>query len=469
MQLRVLSHLGHRFTRWLRRADLRPLPWWESAALQGARIVYAVVRELSEGQLTLRAMSLVYTTLLALVPLLAVSFSVLKAFGVHNQVEPALEQFLAPLGPQASEITNRLVEFVDRIRVGVLGALGVALLLYTVVALMQKVERAFNYAWRVHRHRNLAQRFSHYLSVLLIGPVLVFAAMGVTASVLGSSWLQQLATIEPFGAALELVARLVPYLLVIGAFSFVYAFIPNTRVRPASALAGAVAAGVLWQTTGWGFASFVANAGNYAAVYSAFATLILFMIWLYLSWLILLVGASVAYYHQHPRQLLSLGREGWLSPWLRERAGLALTVTLAQRLYARRPPPTASELADALRLPQQAVERLLEALEAAGLLRSSGEDDREVFLLEVPPDALTANEVLQALRHHEERAGIRAERLAMSPAVAELLESSDQAARQALGDATLRQLARSAGPATAPPGAAREDPPPRKATAERGG
>ena len=98
-----------------------------------------------EGQLTLRAMSLVYTTILSLVPLLAISFSILKGFGVHNQVEPMLLNLLAPLGNKGVEITERIVGFVDNVKVGVLGSLGFVLLFYTVVSLMQKIERTFNY------------------------------------------------------------------------------------------------------------------------------------------------------------------------------------------------------------------------------------------------------------------------------------------------------------------------------------
>ncbi len=155
------------------------MPWWKSIPLKGIRILYVIVRDLVQGQLTLRAMSLVFTTLLSLVPVIAVSFSVLKAFGVHNQVEPLLFGFLEPLGDKGVEVTNQIIGFVDNIKVGVLGAVGIAMLIYTAVSLIQKVEDTFNYTWHVQRSRSFATRFSSYLSVIIIGPVLVFSSLGV--------------------------------------------------------------------------------------------------------------------------------------------------------------------------------------------------------------------------------------------------------------------------------------------------
>ncbi len=138
-------------------SDQQQSPLWRRIFARAVLIGYAVVRDLIDGQLTLRAMSLVYSSLLSLAPLIAVSFSVLKAFGVHNQLQPALQSMLEPLGDKGVEITNNIVNFVENIQVGVLGSMGLALLFYTVVSLMQKVEKSFNYTWRVTQSRSFAQ------------------------------------------------------------------------------------------------------------------------------------------------------------------------------------------------------------------------------------------------------------------------------------------------------------------------
>lgn len=144
---------------WSRRLD--EMPPWQALPIWLGRLIYALVRDLTQGYLSLQAMSLVYTTILALVPLLAVTFSVLKGFGVHNQLEPLLLKVLAPLGEGGVEITTQIIGFVDNMRVGVLGSVGLALLIYTVISLVQKIEQVFNFTWRVSTQRSFSQRFSN--------------------------------------------------------------------------------------------------------------------------------------------------------------------------------------------------------------------------------------------------------------------------------------------------------------------
>ena len=234
--------------------NLHSLPLWKRMLVSVSRFVYLITVDLANGQLNLRAMSLVFTTIISFVPLIAVSFSVLKAFGVHNQIEPFLLNIFAGLGERAPELANNVIAFVDNVKVGLLGTLGIAFLFYSVLSLLKKVEEAFNYTWRIKRTRSLAERFSNYLSVLMVGPVLVFAAMGLTASLLNNSVTQGLSGIEPFGTVIGIVSKLVPYILIIAAFTFVYVFVPNTRVRLIPALTGGLAAGILWQSVGWLYA-----------------------------------------------------------------------------------------------------------------------------------------------------------------------------------------------------------------------
>ncbi|NIR59722.1 MAG: YihY/virulence factor BrkB family protein, partial [Gammaproteobacteria bacterium] len=313
-------------------------------AVVALRLLYAVARDLAEGQLTLRAMSLVYTTLLSIVPLLAVSFSVLKAFGVHNQIEPVLAGFLAPLGPKGEEITARIIGFVENVQVGVLGSLGLALLLYVVLSLIQKIERALNYTWRIRRLRPLRLRVSGYLSVLLVGPVLMFSAIGLMASIRAHFVVERILAIEPFGTLAYWTGQIAPYLLVIATFTIVYMLIPNTRVRLRSALVGGAVAGVLWKVLAWAFTTFAISSTRYAAIYSGFAILLLFMIWLYLNWLTLLIGAQVAYYHQHPQAIHADGPPRCPGACFIERLALLVMALLGAHFYHGGRPWTAEAL-----------------------------------------------------------------------------------------------------------------------------
>ena len=128
-------------------------PLWKLTRI--LRYPYALIRDILRGDLTLRAMGLVYTTLLSLVPLIALSFSVLKGLGYHRELEPVLYSFLEPLGDRGYELTEQIMDFVDNVRGGVLGSLGLIFLLYTTISTIQKVEEAFNFVWRVERPRSL--------------------------------------------------------------------------------------------------------------------------------------------------------------------------------------------------------------------------------------------------------------------------------------------------------------------------
>ncbi len=424
----------------IQNADTPELPRWRSGLWLVVRILYAIMRDLAEGQINLRAMSLVYTTLLSLVPLLAITFSVLKGFGVHNQIEPLLLNVLAPLGEKGVEITTQIIAFVDNMRVGVLGSLGLGLLIYTVIALMQKIERAFNYAWHVTQHRTLAQRFSDYLSVIIIGPLLIVSALGITGTVASTSVVETIAAIQPVSAIVHLAGRLVPYILIIAAFTFLYMFIPNTKVRFTSAVAGGFAAGVLWETVGWAFASYIVTSTKYAAVYAAFSTLILFMIWLYLSWVILLVGASIAFYCQNPEYTRIRRGDLRLSNRMKESLSLTALILVAQNYYRGAPAWNGQAMAQHLGLPTEVMTSVLSALEGSGLLAHSG-DGTPTYLPGRPPDITAVKDVLDAVRSADEKPPMEPARLPEQLGVERLLADLDRSVTDALEGRTLKDLA----------------------------
>jgi len=413
---------------------------WRRRIMRLVRMALVLGRDLAFGQLTLRAMGLVYTTLLSLVPLLALSFSVLKAFGVYNQVEPILLNFLAPLGEKGNEITARIMQFIGNMNVGVLGSVGLALLLYTAVSLMQKIEESFNFIWHVSQLRGFGERFSRYLSVLLVGPILVFAALGITATVASMSLVQEIMSVGPLDQAAREGARLMPYVLVIAAFTFVYMFIPNARVRFFPALMGGILGGVLWQTAGWAFAAFVATSTRYAAIYSSFAILILFLIWLYVSWLVLLFGASVAFYTQHPEYLVAQAGEPRLSNRMRERLALAVMGRIGEHFVAGRPAWTLQQLTQTLGVPMHAVQVVLEALERGGLLARSG-DDPPAYLPARDPAAITLGQLMESVRAAGEDRFLKPEALPVPPQVEAIVARMSQALTISVADVTVKDLA----------------------------
>ncbi|HEC29309.1 MAG TPA: YihY/virulence factor BrkB family protein [Gammaproteobacteria bacterium] len=408
--------------------------------LQGLiRIIYVVIRDLADGQLTLRAMSLVYTTLLSLVPLLAVSFSVLKGFGVHNQIEPVLLKLLAPLGEQGVEITQRIIEFVSNVKVGVLGSLGLFLLLYTVVSLIKKIEGAFNFTWNVSRVRPFTQRFSDYLSVIFVGPVLVFTAIGITASITSTSLFVGLQSIELFGVFLAFISKAVPFLLIITAFTFIYSLIPNTRVVFKSALVGAVISGILWETTGWAFASFLVKSANYTAIYSAFATLIFFLIWLYLSWVILLIGASIAFYHQNPEYITPEKISLKISNKAKEHLAIKVMMEICERYNNLKDEMTHDELVQATSAPSIILSQILENLESSGYIIHT-DDFPALYYPSKPLEKIKVMDVIDDIRQDGNNSHIENRMKVDEPVIIEIFDIIDSSVRKSLSDMNFLQL-----------------------------
>ena len=402
--------------------DLNALPLWRARLIHTLRILHNVIGDLADGQLTLRAMSLVYTTLLSMVPLLALSFSVLKGFGVHNQIEPLLLSMVEPLGTKGSEIVGQIIGFVDNTKAGVLGTLGLAFLVYTAISLVQKIEEAFNHIWRVRQKRRLSERFSDYLSVIMIGPILVVTAIGLTASVQSNALVEQLSEVEPIGSLFAILGRLLPYILIMVAFTFIYIFVPNTKVKFRSALIGGFVTAILWVTIGWAFANFVAGSEKYAAIYSTFATLVLFMFWLYVAWLILLIGSSIVFYHQHPEALTKDSVPAKLSNRHREQLGLAIMQLIAERFYHNQTPLTERGLIEHLEVPSYNLQRITDSLLHSGLLTLSEE---EQYLPAKPLDTTPLVDVLHAIRENCNHAPnmIGNDRFATSAKLSEHIES----------------------------------------------
>lgn len=421
------------------RPDLAHLSWLQQLAYKAIRFLFVLVREVSNGQLTLRAMSLVYTTLLSIVPLIAVSFSVLKAFGVHNQIEPLLYNLVEPLGEQGEQVVLNILGFVENMKVGVLGSVGMALLLYTVISLIQKVEVSFNYVWHAKATRTLSRRFSDYLSVIMVGPVLVFAAMGLTASMMNSTIMLAVMNVEPFGSLLVLVSRLAPLMLITLAFAFVYMFVPNTRVKFGSAMVGAMVGGVLWQGSGLVFAEFAAGSTRYAAIYSGFAILLMFMIWLYLSWLILLIGAQVAFFHQYPDRVRLSDKRMPLSGRFREQLALLVMYRIAHVFVHRDKSQTLEMLADHLHMPMDRVGEVVQLLQDRELLVETASEPPE-YLLGQDPATLSLAELLAMIRGPREEQTLLESRVTSEWCVDALLSQMDRAVSEALGEATLRDL-----------------------------
>lgn len=399
------------------------------------RYGYGLIRDMVSGQITLRAMSLVYTTLLSVVPLIALSFSVLQGFGVHNQLEPFLYDFLEPLGEQGAQITTQVIELVDNVKGGVLGGISLAFFIYTAVSMVQKMEESFNYVWYVAKRRSFARRVTEYMIVLLIGPVIIVVALGMIASLRSNTMVQFFLTNEALGPIFVVTSKLTPYLLVTGVFTFLYMYMPNTKVRFKAAIIGGLAGGFAWASLSAIFANVVVFSTSKQAIYAGFAVAIFTLIWLYLNWLVLLFGAQLAYYIQNPAFLRIGRREPRLSNAMSERLALNIMLFVGRAFRDPEKSVTVAEMSDEMQMPSITLMPVLLALEAGGLLAAT---EKEFLLPGKDMAAIRLQDILSVVREQGETGSYRDPK--WSGEIEEFGKTLDDAVLSTVGDRTLSDL-----------------------------
>lgn len=374
---------------------LQTYPALQRLWVVAGRFLMALGNDLARGDINLRAMSLVYTTLLSLAPLLAFSFSLLKGFGVHSELEPLLLGVLEPLGDKSAEITSQIVGFVENIKVGVLGAVGLGLLLYTVYSLMHKVTLAIDFTWNDNRGQRATKRLGSYFALLILGPFLLFALAGAMTGAVQSTFAQKLLRIDLVGLAFQIVLRWMPFVVIASVIALTYVIVPAARVRWWAALIGGIAASLMWKVLGLAFAAFVVTSTKYTLIYSAFATLLLLLIWLHLSWLTYLLGSRIAYYVQNPDGM----RLGELAgEHSRELAALLVLREVIRGFYSEPGGISVNQLRRQLDLAPPVFEQSVACLEALGfIVRTQAEEPR--YLPGQPPEQVLLADVLGRIYH----------------------------------------------------------------------
>lgn len=408
-------------------------PW--GPVLRVVRYPAALIRDWLRGEISVRAMSLAYTTLLSIVPLLVFSFSILKSLGARGDLRFILDQFFAPLGTASAQLTESVLQFVKNMRGDLFGSIGLAFLVYTVVTTIQKVETSFNFLWRVDRQRSFARRITEYLSVMVLGPILLAVALGLLASAERSPFAQWLDGIKPLAWILSGTGKMLPYVIVTVIFTFMYVFIPNTKVEFRAALIGGIASGVIWALVGKLFTAFIVYSSSLVAVYTGFAIVLTTLIWVYLSWLILLIGAQLAFYLQFP-QYLRHGQESFeLSGRDREQVALSIMYLIGRDYAGGNASWTARSLAAELDMPNIALAPLLHCLEQNGFILAT---EGEQFVPGKDIAQIRLAEIFGAVRTlHSGRLAISIR--GVGPAVA-LLDEVESAMEKPLTDRSLKDF-----------------------------
>jgi membrane protein len=383
----------------------------------------------------LRASALTYYSILALIPLLAIAVAILGALGVGEDLARLVVDQIAVASPEAGE---QILELVDRVDFGALGTLGAAVLFATTVLGISSIERSLNTVWGVARERPWERRVPDYLAVIVIAPLLLGVAVSLGTTLRSDVVVSRLLEIPGFQTLFDMGLRQAPLVFLWLGFAFLYWFLPNTRVRPLSALLGGVVAAVLFSLGQWGYVRFSVGAARSSALFGGFAALPLLLVWIYISWVIVLLGAEVAFAHQNVVAIGRARRGEDPNPAAREVIGVAIATRIARAFRGSGEAVDAQELGEALGVSERAVRSIVADLERAHIVAPHGDVRRDAFQLGRSAERIRVRDVLDALRGPRQPS---APRVRIDEHVQRLLAEMDQEAEKALADRTLADLA----------------------------
>jgi membrane protein len=380
--------------------DLATIPRAERWFLQPLRILLIALRGFFvEHQGWLRAASLTYYTLLALVPLLAFMFAFLKGLGVQNKIEPWL---IGQISAGSEDTLRQIITFINNVKVGTLGVISLGVMIFTTFLQLGTIEQAFNTIWDVEKGRSIVRKLSDYVSVVVLAPVFLTIALSAGNQPLVEKLLEQ----RLIGYAVAPLFTLLPAALVWLSFSFGYAYMPNTRVRLVPALVGGLIGSLLWQMAKWGYLTFQVGIARHEAIYGAFAQFPVLMVWLQISWMVILFGAELTFACQHVmtypvgRFTSASGNPG-TSPYVKEWLANTLYFSLVRSFTTGAGPWSAIDFARQQRIPLSLMREVVSMLVQASLLVEVA-DAPEHYVPGRDPAVITPWHLLHALRHHGE-------------------------------------------------------------------
>jgi membrane protein len=384
------------------RAPLAELPPHRAIAYRAARVAYACVRGFFQNRLMSRAAALTYFSVLSVVPFLAFAFAILKGLGVYRgfiegTVRPYLRDTFAG-NPALYGALDRTLEFVDQTDVSRLGTLAIVFLLYTSVTLIATVEEALNDVFGANTKRSLLRQLTDYTTLLVTAPILLVVATSLAAAAQSSRFVAFLRDTLALGPVIDLFIGVLPLLVVALALFAIYVILPNVRIRLTSALLGACVAAVAWQAVLVLHVHLQVGVARYNALYSGLAALPIFLVWMNVSWTVVLVGAQLAASHQNEQVVRQTMRMRHADQALKEAVAVALGAVIARDYLSGRPRRSAAGLSEELELPNALVEDVLEVLTRAGLLVKAVAGREITYVPGGDVDRLRAEDLRQALR-----------------------------------------------------------------------
>lgn len=352
------------------RIRLKDLPNSKSFIIKNLRVLLVALRGFNEDKCQLRASALTFYSLLSIVPVVAMAFGIAKGFGFEKLLEKQMLDKFSGQEEVIAWIINFSHSVLENTKGGLVAGIGVAMLFWTVIKVLGNIERSFNDIWGIKQARSLGRKFSDYLSIMLFCPILVIISSSITVFITTqiTSITQKIALLGIFSPLIFSGLKLLPYVVIWALFTFIYIFMPNTKVNIKSGILAGIAAGTIYQIVQWGYIHFQVGVAKYNAIYGSFAALPLFLVWLQLSWLIVLLGAEISFAHQNVDTYEFEQDCLKISPHFKKILTLRIVHLLTKNFQQGLTPNSASEISHTLDIPIRLVRQILYELAETGII-----------------------------------------------------------------------------------------------------
>lgn len=380
--------------------DTGKMSWFKANRIHALKVISLTIRKFMMDQCSLRASALTFYTLLSIVPVVALAFGIAKGFGLEERLEQDL--YLRFSGQQ--EVINFIINFartlLENTKGGLVAGIGVLTLLLSIVKVLNHIENAFNTIWGV-KSRSFDRKFSDYLAIMMTGPILFTMASSSTVFIRTQveNFTTNITMLYMVSPLIFLALKLLPFLLVWIMFTIIYIIMPNTRVPLGSAVFAGIAAGTFYQLIQIVYITFQISVASYNAVYGSFAALPLFLVWLHISWLILLFGAEISSSHFIAERSGFINAAGRISFLHQKAAALLIVHYLVKRFEKGLAPVTVTDIAHELGLSAGLIHGITIILEKNGLISFTIPEKRNLPGLQPARDihTLSIHSVISAL------------------------------------------------------------------------
>jgi len=376
------------------------LPQFKSSFIKSLKLVILSAQGFASDLCALRASALTLYSLLSIVPVIAMLFGIAKGFGFENM----LEQRLLEQAPKQDALVLQLIRFaqnmLDSTKGEVVAGIGVVVLFWTIIKVIGNIEESFNAIWKIGEGRSASRKFSDYLSLMLLAPVILIASGSIMVFLKTQiTWLITVIKLPEFGTWLVINALgLSPLVLMSGLFAFIFIFMPNCKVNFRAGIIAGVVTGILYHLLQWAYLSLQIGVSGYNAIYGSFAALPLFVVWLQTGWMIVLFGCELAFFLQNYENYRTNNRFSNLSFSLKKVIALNISHLIIKNFIQLNDPLTASQIAEKMTIPIAVIRPILSTLIASHIIAdSTHQDDEAVYLPAVDINRLTIAYIINAL------------------------------------------------------------------------